>query len=163
MKGATKTYKDTAKFSQVSIHAPVKGVTGWGVQVPQALYSFNSRSREGSDAVACDDAVDLPEVSIHAPVQGATARPVQFAQGCEVSIHAPVKGATDGRSCCYLLSNVSIHAPVKGATSIDVYRSINHKGFNSRSREGSDPYLEAQILPLSSFNSRSREGSDIIQ
>ena len=34
--------------------------------------------------------------------------------------------------------------------------------FNSRSREGSDPFLDIRLVSKHSFNSRSREGSDKI-
>ena len=56
--------------------------------------------------------------------------------------------------------NVSIHAPVKGATTFFGESWSSYRGFNSRSREGSDLSSFFGTLFLQSFNSRSREGSD---
>ena len=77
----------------ISIHAPVKGATGWPMRrchrcanfnprsregsdhhflrSIQSDQNFNPRSREGSDADAFGDPVGLG-ISIHAPVKGAT-------------------------------------------------------------------------------------------
>ena len=61
-------------FAVVSIHAPVKGATGF----------YRGSCFSGA-------------VSIHAPVKGATIRRCHGFQAVVVSIHAPVKGATAGQ------------------------------------------------------------------
>ena len=59
------------KIQTVSIHAPVKGATGW-----------------------IDGSAQKIKVSIHAPVKGATKGKRRASVELAVSIHAPVKGAT---------------------------------------------------------------------
>ena len=78
--------------------------------------SFNSRSREGSD-------LSYPNMALVGIV----------------STRAPVKGATfRRRTSVRLVLLVSTRAPVKGATKLRAFLLIKKKGFNSRSREGSD-------------------------
>ena len=55
---------------------------------------------------------------------------------------------------------VSIRAPARGATSAGWGGGRRGRGFNSRSREGSDGWLFAARGAARGFNSRSREGSD---
>ena len=71
MKGATPAKASLRMFSSVSIHAPVKGATAQRRSSARESSSFNSRSREGSDAYEGELTL-TQSVSIHAPVKGAT-------------------------------------------------------------------------------------------
>ena len=59
----------------------------------------------------------------------------------QVSIHAPARGATGLTRLISLPIRVSIHAPARGATLVLVMMLIWRTSFNSRSREGSDPFF----------------------
>ena len=71
MKGATIIYEHIYHIISISIHAPVKGATGY----------------------RCSN-IFINVISIHAPVKGATKMAEWFRQDNTISIHAPVKGAT---------------------------------------------------------------------
>ena len=78
----------------ISIHAPAKGATVFG------LLCFSKTF-----------------ISIHAPAKGATRRGAGQGYNRRISIHAPAKGATS--LCVYINAcsvGISIHAPAKGAT-----------------------------------------------
>ena len=95
----------------------MKGATACTEGARELDFSFNSRSREGSDLADLVDLLHDSKVSIHAPVKGATEDAAPSNAPQEVSIHAPVKGATaDALSSVGVKVSVSIHAPVKGAT-----------------------------------------------
>ena len=125
------------------------------------LYSFNPRSRVGSDLYKQNHFKKL-NVSIHAPAWGATGQGMSFPD----------------------LGVVSIHAPAWGATGAHWARN-NPPSFNPRSRVGSDSLgllmlrsypLFQSTLPrgerladaedygyaVCGFNPRSRVGSDSI-
>ncbi len=81
-----------------------------------------------------------------------------------VSIHAPARGATRAFSIwSTYYKGVSIHAPARGATIAYLQSIRSIRGFNSRSREGSDGSRPPCRGCPRRFNSRSREGSDIHQ
>ena len=81
-----------------------------------------------------------------------------------VSIHAPARGATRAFSIwSNYYKGVSIHAPARGATIAYLQSIRSIRGFNSRSREGSDGSRPPCRGCPRRFNSRSREGSDIHQ
>ena len=86
----------------------------------RAFGRFNSRTREGCDAVGGFDFFSA-SVSIHAPARGATdvLRRTQVQR--LVSIHAPARGATVRNTRQAQDFFVSIHAPARGATD-PVYR-----------------------------------------
>ena len=113
-----------------------------------AVWSFNSRSRVGSDLPQALPPVkghvsihapawgatashpfdgDPDDVSIHAPAWGATGGEVGEEVVVEVSIHAPAWGATDLRHQCPRRARVSIHAPAWGATQFDHNRRLGTK------------------------------------
>ena len=71
MKGATILQELGFFCDDISIHAPVKGATGF-------------------EPGLCGTA----QISIHAPVKGATHDDYTDGQFHQISIHAPVKGAT---------------------------------------------------------------------
>ncbi len=82
---------------------------------PSSKRRFNPRSRAGSDDnLYC--------------IQGIV----------DVSIHAPARGATYRIGSHVHRLYVSIHAPARGATSIGLKLPPLSKGFNPRSRAGSD-------------------------
>ena len=60
----------------------------------------------------------------------------------------------------YIDRLVSIRAPARGATCLVFLVGVLIRGFNSRSREGSDPLRLTNQKDKICFNSRSREGSD---
>ena len=152
-------FEASAPYEHVSIHAPAKGATTGGRRASDRTIcrfrstlprrerparpvgydadacSFDPRSREGSDRPS----------GRHTRV------------GSEVSIHAPAKGATLGRMIDGL--HVSIHAPAKGATACQL-RRLACRGFDPRSREGSDPEPRRRRRSPCRFDPRSREGSD---
>ena len=77
-------------------------------------------------------------VSIHAPARGATQYRGGGAEGNLVSIHAPARGATREAGFSDRDVSVSIHAPARGATHGHLIERNMERGFNPRSREGSD-------------------------
>ncbi len=142
----------------VSTHAPVRGATHAGGRSQGGRSGFNSRSRAGSDRnLSC--LFSIGSVSTHAPVRGATLLLCPPRGGAEfqltlpcgerrledfgrriatiVSTHAPVRGATTAGCTVTYTTSVSTHAPVRGAT-IQHQHIIATRGFNSRSRAGSD-------------------------
>ena len=99
----------------ISIHAPTRGATVFGIDFP-----------------------DFQSISIHAPTRGATLCVALLLQLFSISIHAPTRGAT-GTKCRVLADSIfqstlpreerqtrkwsitiilviSIHAPTRGAT-----------------------------------------------
>ena len=77
----------------VSTLAPVKGATLLTKRKTHEIYSFNSRSREGSDGSNASNEKAIG-VSTLAPVKGATTLGAIFCFRRFVSTLAPVKGAT---------------------------------------------------------------------
>ena len=78
-------------------------------------YSFNPRSRTGSDPQCRHLCIRL-RVSIHAPERGATLEELHQMADKIVSIHAPERGATRVCNRQTPFQDVSIHAPERGAT-----------------------------------------------
>ena len=104
----------------VSIHAPAWGATIAPLAFTSTLQCFNSRSRVGSDIDKIWRGQNTIDVSIHAPAWGATSTLIiQRPTILQVSIHAPAWGATSG------------------------LRQIRTQRvcFNSRSRVGSDSWM----------------------
>ncbi len=121
-------------------------------------------------------------VSIHAPARGATValdgrciwpvfrstlprgeRPATIGiAGLTgfVSIHAPARGATKCWVACAAFGDVSIHAPARGATCAADAEHKRVKGFDPRSRAGSDCRLFPYRYGFNRFDPRSRAGSD---
>ena len=79
------------------------------------MFSFNSRSREGSD-LGGDASPALPSVSTRAPAKGATFPTPQIRGLDDVSTRAPAKGATTIIQGKNYMTTVSTRAPAKGAT-----------------------------------------------
>ena len=61
--------------TRVSIHVPARGTTYIGSIIPDAVYCFNPRSREGNDLPLSQLYPVLP-VSIHVPARGTTHREI---------------------------------------------------------------------------------------
>ena len=59
-------------FSDISIHAPVKGATSKAIIIEEEAIYFNPRTREGCDIIDVEGLADTLHISIHAPVKGAT-------------------------------------------------------------------------------------------
>ncbi|CAP53998.1 conserved hypothetical protein [Gluconacetobacter diazotrophicus PA1 5] len=77
-----------------------------------------------------------------------------------VSIHAPAQGATGRSMRSVCMDAVSIHAPAQGATPKYYLSARACRGFNPRSRTGSDSLAKEAMSRLGGFNPRSRTGSD---
>ena len=113
---------------------------------------FNPRSREGSDSAFVMQCVDEKIVSIHAPAKGATCVGSGIAFCISVSIHAPAKGATVSAHS-YTHSNrfQSTLPRRERRKSTAVYDKV--RGFNPRSREGSDTFHNCYIVVRKQFQS----------
>ena len=118
VKGATLSDLGCGATAQVSIHAPVKGATYLPFRDQIAFFSFNPRSREGSDI--CQKKL-IGLLSCFNP---------RSREGSDYTW----PHVTDTPS------PVSIHAPVKGATSAQAMPRPSPQSFNPRSREGSDSH-----------------------
>ena len=70
-----------------------------------------------------------------------------------VSIHVPARGTTIPAGKCEELINVSIHVPARGTTETLKRGSLEHSGFNPRSRTGNDYFLMQICYPLHLFQS----------
>ena len=62
----------------------------------------------------------------------------QYREETQASIHAPARGATIRLGCCCKYFRASIHAPARGATPAKGRGPGMVRGFNPRSRTGSD-------------------------
>ena len=81
-------------LSYVSIHAPGRGATGLFTIRAKALFSFNSRTREGCDRETAD-LIDNLEGFNSRTREGCDQHGVEAGgQVPRVSIHAPGRGAT---------------------------------------------------------------------
>ncbi len=107
---------------------------------------FNSRTREGCDAVSLDSVLSL-SVSIHAPARGAIIRPIFKALKALFQFTHP-RGVRFWRSSFDECIKVSIHAPARGAMRSLIALSGKHC-FNSRTREGCDA---SPIIPAFHFS-----------
>ena len=123
--------------SQVSIHAPTRGATGY-----------------------CRIDTNKFGVSIHAPTRGATGNRPHRERLCLVSIHAPTRGATRSWRRRRESLTVSIHAPTRGATHRPANVRLNVIGFNPRTHEGCDCCFFRSIDKPHGFNPRTHEGCD---
>ena len=85
---------EIANADIVSTRAPAKGATKVINFQQTAIFSFNSRSREGSDGLVSGAVVVGNMVSTRAPAKGATKGYLPVRYGIEVSTRAPAKGAT---------------------------------------------------------------------
>ena len=81
---------------RISIHTPIKGVTG----------SSHQRKYDGP-------------ISIHTPIKGVTSLSAYNYSVTEISIHTPIKGVTGNKAVYRRIRNISIHTPIKGVTRID--------------------------------------------
>ena len=119
---------------------------------------FNSRSREGSDSLCWHPQFGVG-VSIRAPARGATLAIVEARGDAGVSIRAPARGATTSLPTCYAFMPFQFALP-RGERRNPSPCFPGYRGFNSRSREGSDVVPVWKLGYFPRFNSRSREGSD---
>ena len=82
----------------------------------------------------------------------------EAAQAACVSIHAPARGATKTPAYCGTASSVSIHAPARGATESHDARSVVHRCFNPRPREGGDSRAPSTTMRSLMFQSTPPRG-----
>ena len=151
----------------VSIHAPGRGATlthptstssrpGFnsrtreGCDISQAVAvhpspSFNSRTREGCDRVHQLTAMNRAKVSIHAPGRGATVDCLILGQKSPFQFTHPGGVRPTGAIRLVYVYLVSIHAPGRGATYLDRHSHRVCRRFNSRTREGCDPYYNVEV------------------
>ena len=162
-RGATHAWKALSRAHCVSIHAPARGATINGDYCSSTWTCFNPRSRAGSDSSDHLAQCAGQNVSIHAPARGATrartaCSSIRLFQSTLPRGERPLQGSYG----VYRWS-VSIHAPARGATTSVMAMTMQHGGFNPRSRAGSDG-IEIESLPaIHSFNPRSRAGSDVLK
>ena len=141
-RGATVSLFRMDKCSgNVSIHAPARGATIRDICRRRCgTFSFNPRSRAGSDILVKHRLVTVPRVSIHAPARGATRRTRTLCADPRFQSTLP-----------------------RGERLL----SVSPPGFPVRSFQSTLPRGErrskrvAMYHPSSSFNPRSRAGSDI--
>ena len=128
VKGVTGVLCPKCCNENISIHTPVKGVTG-----------ASSRSHRGT------------RISIHTPVKGVTYIGVMITPYHDISIHTPVKGVTiTGRPGVPYVA-ISIHTPVKGVTYL---KGSGRRGsFNPPPREGCEVIDWDQIVRGNGFQS----------
>ena len=119
---------------------------------------FNSRSRMGSDALRCR-ALSAGGVSIRAPAWGATTIRAHLEDTLQVSIRAPAWGATQMPWRSVYLEKFQFALP-HGERPRKTMCKMPIRGFNSRSRMGSDAIAGRFVFRSVGFNSRSRMGSD---
>ena len=144
----------------VSIHAPGRGATHISHHTPPMQKSFNSRTREGCDAVGLLDDRHTFAVSIHAPGRGAT-QPYSSALFLTLGFNSRTREGCDLQLAVGLIeAGVSIHAPGRGATGQKSANAAALQSFNSRTREGCDCASMWHGLQSARFNSRTREGCD---
>ena len=114
---------------------------------------FQSTLPRGERPLRRGARVIVKEVSIHAPAWGATKQLFQPKTEVIVSIHAPAWGATQRRAAALRLKKVSIHAPAWGATFAPWCTGHRQRGFNPRSRVGSDPNPQQSVACDHAFQS----------
>ena len=155
-------YKCTrSKFStDVSIHAPTRGATGFVGLSSSEIASFNPRTHTGCDLRICASSLATISVSIHAPTRGATEKQNQWnidqwfqsthPHGVRPSVSSapgdintfqsthPHGVRQNGDLLKFIVIPVSIHAPTRGATSCDIFKLDNVSGFNPRTHTGCD-------------------------
>ena len=115
----------------ISIHTPVKGVTG-----------------------APDQGALLRDISIHTPVKGVTEPGRDDRRHPGISIHTPVKGVTLRDDVpADLAVPISIHTPVKGVTSVRPRPRPAVFDFNPHTREGCDDIYVSNLSNHFQFQS----------
>ena len=137
-RGATSSKEFTLASPIVSIHAPARGATPPRLPLTPSRSCFNSRTREGCDALASASSTIPSRFQFTHPrgvrpyVTLLTTKQLWFqfthprgvrhdkawrvGAGNDVSIHAPARGATMRGRPSSPYSHVSIHAPARGAT-----------------------------------------------
>ena len=158
--GSDGGYTTRRRRIQVSIRAPAWGATLSWCNVWQH-FGFNSRSRVGSDsqtlATASADTCFNSRSRVGSDVEVAI-----FDIDGIVSIRAPAWGATSFASSVGHFQQFQFALP-RGERRITPPLLSKPKGFNSRSRVGSDGALAGRDTALCGFNSRSRVGSDLLR
>ena len=169
--------------SEVSIHAPARGATpGIGLIYPED-FSFNPRSRAGSDHT-CDNSLhvalcfnprsragsDSTDFTVTLPLVGFQStlprgeRPFTTSRiPASLSFQSTLpRGERLVRRSAFPFGFlVSIHAPARGATFHVLRNKSALRRFNPRSRAGSDIIFLKIFEQPRSFNPRSRAGSDL--
>ena len=180
-RGATSPHHARSAAGPASIHAPARGATRPTSGISRNC-SFNPRSRAGSD-VAAMAARTVQLASIHAPARGATLEDLVYRRdlagfnprsraGSDIVILLGCRGTRGLQSTLprgerplwlepfFSWLPASIHAPARGATRSGTLAFSAAKGFNPRSRAGSDIGNAMSWSPTRRFNPRSRAGSD---
>ena len=136
------TYNLLYRFQDISIsiHAPAKGATPTERSRKVIWYYFYSRPREGGDQ-HCEPLSPYVLNFYSRPREGGDASIDGQDISAYISIHAPAKGATIDKVCINYREYISIHAPAKGATFLLGYHHCILTYFYSRPREGGDMRL----------------------
>ena len=138
---------------QISIHTPVKGVTGiYRVFDPSTGISIHTPVK-GVTGEPLRSPPEKQKISIHTPVKGVTLRHSEGLRASPISIHTPVKGVTDTRGGDDPPRRISIHTPVKGVTERSASKWGRWIDFNPHTREGCDLDLGLVEFPGLEFQS----------
>ena len=81
------------KLHIISIHAPTRGATPYGLLTANVRL-FQSTLLQEERPVLVKRSHTIHQISIHAPTRGATAYVRKTGLGRDISIHAPTRGAT---------------------------------------------------------------------
>ena len=174
---------ETYGLRLISIHAPARGATFWGICAKPISRHFNPRSREGSDwhtltGRACrihfnprsregsDDleALGFDSIAVFQSTLPRGERPGIMNLATFRGIFQSTLPRGERRLQLRFSRwgiRISIHAPARGATTTTWQPRQTSYNFNPRSREGSDHDRGRCEGNGDDFNPRSREGSDI--
>ena len=104
------------KLHIISIHAPTRGATPYGLLTANVRL-FQSTLLQEERPVLVKRSHTIHQISIHAPTRGATWEDdFLWWYIKHISIHAPTRGATQNQPFIFSILSISIHAPTRGAT-----------------------------------------------
>ena len=152
--------RDGRVSTHVSIHAPGRGATEANIASTEAGTGFNSRTREGCDALGAVTPPLLGSFQFTHP--GGVRHPptALLSRGERFQFTHPGGVRLPQSRLRRRAGRVSIHAPGRGATGASVMLGYGPYRFNSRTREGCDRDAPSCHSPWHGFNSRTREGCD---
>ena len=160
-RGRTIGFPGNPRSGNISIPAPARGRTETGDSAFYLHVDFNSRPREGANAL--DRHVNLiVAISIPAPARGRTRNIIPGGKILIISIPAPARGRTAKFWLIWLPSPNFNSRPREGANKTFLSAIDNFPYFNSRPREGANCVGWLPLPGYPDFNSRPREGANIV-
>ena len=145
----------------VSIRAPARGATSRARARFSMQTSFDPRSRTGSDSYSMP--LDCSASGFDPRSRTGSDQPPRSGVAAKfpVSIRAPARGATHGQGIALIAAKLFRSALPHGERHRCVGApSLPHRGFDPRSRTGSDMASRAVQSTIGRFDPRSRTGSD---